>query len=167
MKARGMLWRRVVDTSQEDRCDRRISTPVPSGLRSHHAFTALWKLLFSTTVTMPAHEIMALYRSRFEIELIFRDAKQFLGSQDVQLRSQQGIEAHWNVVLLTLNLCRLEVLRAAGGGQDLVFSLEDMKRRAYNALLAQVILSNLDLSARFAELEHLPFNPLNFGLKAA
>ena len=45
MKARGMLWRRVVDTSQEDRCDRRISTPVPSGLRSHHAFTALWKLL--------------------------------------------------------------------------------------------------------------------------
>ena len=48
-----------------------------------------------------------------------------------------------------------------------MFSLEDMKRRAYNALLAQVILSNLDLSARFAELEHLPFNPLNFGLKAA
>lgn len=47
MKARGMLWRRVVDTSQEDRCDRRISTPVPSGLRSHHAFTALWKLLFT------------------------------------------------------------------------------------------------------------------------
>ena len=46
MKARGMLWRRVLDTSQEDRCDRRISTPVPSGLRSHHAFTALWKLLF-------------------------------------------------------------------------------------------------------------------------
>jgi len=32
-----------------------------------------------------------------------------------------------------------------------VFSLEDMKRRAYNALLAQVILSNLDLSARFEE----------------
>ena len=126
-----------------------------------------YAVLFSTAVTMPAHEIMALYRSRFEIELIFRDAKQFLGSQDVQLRSQQGIEAHWNVVLLTLNLCRLEVLRAAGGGQDLVFSLEDMKRRAYNALLAQVILSNLDLSARFEELEHLPFSPLNFGLKAA
>lgn len=126
-----------------------------------------YAVLFSTAVTMPAHEIMALYRSRFEIELIFRDAKQFLGSQDVQLRSQQGIEAHWNVVLLTLNLCRLEVLRAAGGGQDLVFSLEDMKRRAYNALLAQVILSKLDLSARFEELEHLPSSPLNFGLKAA
>ena len=116
---------------------------------------------------MPAHEVIALYRSRFEIELIFRDAKQFLGSQDVQLRSQLGIEAHWNVVLLTLNLCRLEALRAAEGGQNLVFSLEDMKRRAYNALLAQVILSKLDLSARFEELEHLPSSPLNFGLKAA
>ncbi len=126
-----------------------------------------YAVLFSTAVTMPAHEIMALYRSRFEIELIFRDAKQFLGSQDVQLRSQPGIEAHWNVVLLTLNLCRLEALRAAEGGQNLVFSLEDMKRRAYNALLAQVILSKLDLSARFEELEHLPSSPLNFGLKAA
>ncbi|ANC73178.1 hypothetical protein A2G07_15045 (plasmid) [Deinococcus radiodurans R1 = ATCC 13939 = DSM 20539] len=50
---------------------------------------------------------------------------------------------------------------------ELVFSLEDMKRRAYNALLAQVILSNLDLSARFEELANSPFSPLDFGLKAA
>lgn len=126
-----------------------------------------YAVLFSTAVTMPAHEVVALYRSRFEIELVFRDAKQFLGSQDVQLRSRQGIEAHWNIVMLTLNLCRLEALREAGGGQDLVFSLEDRKRRAYNTLLAQVILSNLALSARFEELEKSPSRPLDFGLKAA
>ena len=126
-----------------------------------------YAVLFSTAVTMPAHEVVALYQSRFEIELVFRDEKQFLGSQDVQLRSQQGIEAHWNMVMLALNLARLEALHAAGGGQVLVFSLEDMKRRAYNALLAQVILSNLGLSARFDELSSLPSRPLDFGLKAA
>ncbi|THF69952.1 IS4 family transposase [Deinococcus sp. Arct2-2] len=126
-----------------------------------------YAVLFSTAVTMPAHEVVALYQSRFEIELVFRDEKQFLGSQDVQVRSQQGIEAHWNMVMLALNLARLEALQAAGGGQGLVFSLEDMKRRAYNALLAQVILSNLGLEARFEELDSLPSRPLDFGLKAA
>jgi putative transposase len=108
-----------------------------------------YAVLFSTAVTLPAHEVIALYRSRFEIKLVFRDEKQFLGSQDVQVRAQQGIEAHWNMVMLVLNLARLEALQAAGGGQALVFSLEDMKRRALYALLAQVVLSNLDLSDGF------------------
>ena len=126
-----------------------------------------YAVLFSTAVTMPAHEVIAWYQSRFEIELVFRDAKQFLGSQDVQVRSQQGIEAHWNLVMLVLNLARIEALQANGGGQGLVFSLEDLKRRAYNALLAQVILSKLGLDDRFEELSSLPSRPLNFGLKAA
>ncbi|WP_168733340.1 transposase [Deinococcus sp. Arct2-2] len=107
-----------------------------------------YAVLFSTAVTLPAHDVVALSQSRFEIELVFRDEKQFL---------------------LALNLARLEALQAAGGGQGLVFSfsLEDLKRRAYNALLAQVILSTLGLEARFEESGSLPSRPLDFGLKAA
>lgn len=124
-------------------------------------------VLFSTAVTMPAHDVTALYQSRFETELVFRDEKQFLGSQDVQRRSQQGIEAHWNMVMLDLNLARLEALHAAEGGQSLVFRGEDMTSRALYALRAQVILLNLGLEARFEESSSLPSRPLNFGLKAA
>ena len=133
----------------------------------HHGHVIKFAVLFSTETTMPAHEVVALYRSRFEIEYVFRDGKQFLGLQDVQMRTRQAIESHWNMALLVMNLARLELLRANGGAAGMVFGLEDLKRRAYNALLAQVILSNLGLEARFEELNSNPSGPLNFGLKAA
>ena len=126
-----------------------------------------YAVLFSTAVTMPAHEVIAFYKSRFEIELVFRDQKQFLGGQDAQVRTQHALEAHWNMVMLMLNLSRLEALRQAGGGQNLVFSLEDMKRRAYNALFAEVILTQLGLEVHLNELDSLASRPLDFGLKAA
>jgi putative transposase len=81
---------------------------------------------FSTAVTMPAHEVIAWYQSQVEIQLVFRDVKQFLGSQDIQVRSRQGIKAHQDLVMLVLNLARAEALQANGGGQGLVFRLEDL-----------------------------------------
>ena len=126
-----------------------------------------YAVLFSTDIRMPAHEIVALYRSRFEIEYVFRDGKQFLGLQDVQMRSSVAIESHWNLALLVMNLARLEALCASGGQEVIVFGVEDMKLRAYNALFAQVILAKLDLEARFEELSSDPSGPLNFGTKAA
>ncbi|OLV15429.1 transposase [Deinococcus marmoris] len=50
---------------------------------------------------------------------------------------------------------------------SLVFSYEDIKRRAFNRLFAWRILSNLGLQARFAELEKHPSRPLDLGVKAA
>ncbi|OLV15430.1 Mobile element protein [Deinococcus marmoris] len=133
----------------------------------HHGQVIKYAVLFSTDITMSASEVVALYRSRFEIEYVFRDGKQFLGLQDAQMRTQQALESHWNLTLLVMNLARLEALRANNGAQTLVFGVEDLKRRAYNALFAQVILVNLGLEARFEELIANPSGPLNFGLKAA
>ncbi|MFC6803098.1 hypothetical protein ACFQDE_16405 [Deinococcus caeni] len=36
-------------------------------------------VLCSTDTTMPAQEIRALYSARFQLEFVFRDAKQFGG----------------------------------------------------------------------------------------
>ncbi len=48
-----------------------------------------------------------------------------------------------------------------------MFSYEDIKRRAYNRLFARRVLSNLDLEARFGELENHSSRPLDLGVKAA
>ena len=48
-----------------------------------------------------------------------------------------------------------------------VCSIEDVKRRAFNALFAQRILANLGLSQRFVELQNHPSKPLDLGVKAA
>lgn len=124
-------------------------------------------VLCSTDPTMAALDILALYRARFEIEFLFRDAKQYTGLNTCQLRSTSGLEAHWNTSLMVVSLMRVEALQTVRPGQILVFGLEDIKRRAYNTLYAQHILSHLGLEARFDELCSDASSTLNFGLKAA
>ena len=51
-------------------------------------------VLCSTDTTMPAQEIRALYSARFQLEFVFRDAKQFAGLTTCQLRSTTGLENH-------------------------------------------------------------------------
>lgn len=129
-------------------------------------------VLCSTDTTMPAEQIRALYSARFRLEFVFRDAKQFAGLTTCQLRSTVALENHWNASFFALSLGRAEVLLEASGLQgrpatSLVFSYEDIKRRAYNRLFAWRILSNLGLQARFGELEKHPSRPLDLGVKAA
>jgi hypothetical protein len=47
-------------------------------------------LLFSTDINLDASEILCFYKSRFQIEFIFRDAKQFTGLSDCQARDLDG-----------------------------------------------------------------------------
>ena len=129
-------------------------------------------VLCSTDTTLPAQQIRALYSARFQLKFVFRDAKQCAGLTTCQLRSTQGLENHWNASFFALSLGRAEVLLEAAGLQgcpatSLVFSYEDIKRRAFNRLFAWRILSNLGLETRFAELEKHPSRPLDLGVKAA
>ncbi|MBX8464215.1 transposase [Deinococcus sp. RIT780] len=129
-------------------------------------------VLCSTDTTMPAQEIRALYSARFQLEFVFRDAKQFAGLTTCQLRSTTGLENHWNAACFALSLGRAEHLleRSARTGRPagvVAFSYEDVKRRAFNRLFASRILANLGLSRRFVELEEHPSRPLDLGVKAA
>lgn len=133
----------------------------------HHGQVQASAVLCSTDPQMEPLTVLALYRARFEIEFLFRDAKQFAGLTTCQLRSTSGLEAHWNTSLLVVSLMRVEALRTVEPGHALAFSLEDRKRRAYNTLYARHILAHLGLEARFEELESGTSDTLNFGLKAA
>ena len=142
-------------------------------------------VLCSTDTTLPAEQIRALYSARFQLEFVFRDAKQagvvngavlpkkqFGGQTTSQLRSRRGLENHWNASFFSLSLARAAlVLEAAGRtgrpASRLMCSIEDVKRRAFNALFAQRILANLGLSQRFVELQQHPSRPLDLGVKAA
>ncbi len=103
---------------------------------------------------------------------MFRDAKQFAGLNTCQLRRTIALENHWNAAFFALSLGRAEVLLEEAGrlqrpASRMVFSYEDIKRRAYNQLFARRILRNLGLEARFHELEKHPTRPLELGVKAA
>lgn len=129
-------------------------------------------VLCCTDTTKPAEHIRALYSARFQLEFVFRDAKQHAALTTGQMRSKKALENHWNAAFLTVSLVRAEQLlqqtaRTGRPASSLVFSMEDAKRRAFNVLFASRILANLALSHRFPELENDPSRPLDLGVKAA
>jgi putative transposase len=104
---------------------------------------AYHEVFFSTDISMNALDIIACYRARFEIEFVFRDAKQFAGLEDCQSRSPEALAFHWNASLLTVNLARLQQRMASPNNDTFVFSMEDDKRRSFNHLLAHRIIDSL------------------------
>ena len=124
------------------------------------------EVLFSTDLTVLALDIIACYRARFEIEFVFRDAKQFAGLQDCQSRSQDALAFHWNAARLTVNVTRVQQLTITTGRDSFVFRMEDAKRRSFNQLLAHRIIDSLPFDLTYQNC--LPFihSALNLGVKA-
>jgi len=57
------------------------------------------KLYFSTDLKMDGMKIVLYYRSRFQIEFLYRDAKQHCGIEDCQARSKNKLHFHFNTAL--------------------------------------------------------------------
>ncbi|WP_083580161.1 MULTISPECIES: transposase [Planktothrix] len=65
-------------------------------------------LLFSTDIHLNAEQIFEYYQARFQIEFIFRDAKQFTGLSDCQSPHPQRLANHFNASLTALNLAKYQ-----------------------------------------------------------
>jgi len=104
--------------------------------------TGGYALLFSTDTTLDARTIYFHYKARFQIEFLFRDAKQFTGLSDCQARSQEKLATHFNLSLMALNLAKLE--QGAANDPQSVFSMASFKRRRFNQHLIDRILQHLD-----------------------
>ncbi|HLO87917.1 MAG TPA: transposase [Nostocaceae cyanobacterium] len=102
-------------------------------------------VLFSTDLTLDALSIYRFYKARFQIEFIFRDAKQFLGLEHCQARDQQKLDFHFHACLTALNLAKLDCQQLHVGEQPFVFSASNYKRLALNSHLLDVFISKLDL----------------------
>ena len=102
-------------------------------------------VLASTDTELEAGELYQLYRARFQIEFIFRDAKQFTGLSDCQSRNQQALDFHFNASLATLNLARVEAVTAHQSKERMVFSMATRKQLAFNEQFIKVITEKLAL----------------------
>jgi hypothetical protein len=106
-------------------------------------------LLFSTDTTINPLRLHEYYKSRFQIEFIFRDAKQFTGLCDCQSRQQQSLDFHFNASLAALNLAKLEQQKTQSDtgkdSQPQSFSMATYKRLALNGHLLERFISMLEL----------------------
>ena len=93
-------------------------------------------VLFSTDVDLDALTIYRYDKARFQIEFLFRDAKQFTGLTDCQARSQAKLNFHFNASLSAVTLAKLEA-RQQNGEVVSAFSMASLKRRAFNQHLIE------------------------------
>ena len=99
-------------------------------------------VLFSTDLTLDALTIYRYYKARFQIEFLFRDAKQFTGLTDCQARSQAKLNFHFNASLSAVTLAKLDA-RQQNGDTASAFSMASLKRRAFNQHLIERISQHL------------------------
>ena len=105
-------------------------------------------LLFSTDTDQDAQTILTYYKARFQIEFIFRDAKQFTGLSDAQTRDQKRLDFHFNASLTTLNLSKAEHLKTHSDTPTKPFSMTSIKACYFNAFFLEKIFAIFDLDPR-------------------
>lgn len=102
-------------------------------------------VLFSTDCELSAQTIYDYYTLRFQIEFLFRDAKQFTGLNDCQARDQKALHFHFNIALAAVGVTKIEALREQSTPQPQLFSLASWKQRAFNEHLLDELISKLAL----------------------
>ena len=110
-----------------------------------------YALLFSTDINLSALTLYRYYKARFQIEFIFRDAKQFTGLCDSQARDPERLNFHFNASLTTLNLAKLEHLQAQSDTEPMAFSMASVKACYFNAYFIQKIFSMLGFDPSWIE----------------
>lgn len=100
--------------------------------------TSTYVVLASTDVDQSPEEIVAYYRLRFQVEFLFRDAKQFAGLEHCQARDEAKLDFHFNLSLAAVNLARL--VSAESG-----LSLNSYVRGQYNRFVVEQVLVQLGL----------------------
>ena len=93
------------------------------------------KLYYSTDLELCPKDILLFYQSRFQIEFLYRDGKQFTGLCDVQARSENKLGFHFNASLTAINIAKVEDWLSIPKEDRKVFSMSDIKTLNHNKLL--------------------------------
>ena len=93
------------------------------------------QLYFSTDLNLDANLLLEYYQTRFQIEFIYRDAKQFTGLNDFQGRSKQNLSFHFNTSLTSVNLAKMIHWISIPKENRKAFSMSSVKTMYHNQLL--------------------------------
>lgn len=64
------------------------------------------KVFFCTDLTKSATDIFDIYRTRFQLEFVYRDGKQFMGLAHCQARNKEAVSFAFNASLSSVNVAR-------------------------------------------------------------
>ena len=94
------------------------------------------KLFFSNDTSLSGEEVLRYYRSRFQIEFSFRDAKQHAGLTGCQARSPWKLDFSFNASFAAVNVAKVMMKEM---GMD--YSMSSFKSLMFNTYLANRIFA--------------------------
>ena len=124
-------------------------------------------ILFSTDLDLSAEKILLYYKQRFQIEFLFRDAKNFAGLEHCQARSEKKINFHVNASLTTVSLAKALHYLPIPPEQREGFSMLDVKTMYFNQYITDLIFSKLALDLSCEKIRLLYDECLSIGRLAA
>jgi hypothetical protein len=124
------------------------------------------KLYFSTNLKQAGEQIVCYYRSRFQIEFLYRDAKQFTGLTNCQARSENKLDFHFNAALTAINLAKQDWL-ANKSETFKPFSMADYKTIYNNTLMLERFMCMFAINPNTAKNQKIVKELLDYGKIAA
>lgn len=124
------------------------------------------KLYFSTDKEMCAKKIVRYYRSRFQIEFLYRDAKQHCGLTTCQASSENKLNFHFNAALTAVNLAKIEWLNTRISTNE-PFSMFNFKTMYSNELLLNTFIQRFGINPHSSKNKMIISELRNWGTIAA
>jgi hypothetical protein len=124
------------------------------------------KLYFSTDLEQEGEKIVRYYRSRFQIEFLYRDAKQFTGLTTCQARSENKLDFHFNAALTAVNLAKQDWLSTKNCTLK-PFSMADYKTLYNNTLMLERFMCRFAINPNTAKNQKIVKELLDYGKIAA
>lgn len=97
------------------------------------------KIFICTDLEFPAQDIWPWYKSRFQIEFLYRDAKQHVGLEDTQSRTKEALEYHFNMSLTAVSVAKTAHYLSLKKDRRGAFSMADIKTQYFNELIVDRI----------------------------
>lgn len=129
--------------------------------------TNRFALLFSTDLDLDGQSIYQFYKIRFQIEFLFRDAKQFTGLTHCQARSEKKLNFHFNASLTAVNIAKVAHHFDSPLEQRKAFSLADIKTMHFNELMFNFFLSKFEINPNLDKIKNIKREVLALGKIAA
>lgn len=120
------------------------------------------KLFFSTDTEMSGVDVVEFYKTRFQIEFVFRDSKEFTGLCDSQARNLDKMDFAFNAALCSTNIAK--VLRHQSGVD---ISMARLKSLMVNQYLTREIISKSARRPDFNLIQRINQALVDFEINAA
>lgn len=125
------------------------------------------KIYFTTDLTMTAMKILKYYKSRFQIEFLYRDAKQFTGLEHCQSRKEDRLDFHFNASLTAVSLAKAAHFLSIPKNERKSFSMFSIKAQYFNELLLNRFFSAFGIDPNSKKINSKYLSLRNFGKIAA